>query len=249
MKLLITSILQQKAHGNVKFFHHTIHGLMRVNHTSFFCYSTIHMYKLPDLDYKYDALEPHIDEKTMIIHHTMHHRGYVDKLNAHMKTKEIVSDDIITLQVEIDPSDKVLRDNGGGHFNHGLFWMVMTDDKHKRNISNYKHINKRIEDKWGSVEAFYDKFEERALSVFGSGWTWLIVNKNRDLEIVTTSNQDNPLMSRVEGVKKGIPIIALDVWEHAYYLKYQKNRNTYIRAFFNVINWDFVNELSSTFDR
>lgn len=207
------------------------------------------MYKLPELNYHYGALEPYIDEKTMRIHHTMHHQGYVDKLNAHIESRGLTTDDIITLQGEIDPSDKVLRDNGGGHFNHGFFWMVMTDDEEKRDINNYDHIRQRIVDRWGSVDSFYNEFEKRALSVFGSGWAWLIVDKERDLEIVTTTNQDNPLMSRVEGVKRGIPIIALDVWEHAYYLKYQNKRNSYIRAFFNVINWEFVDKIASLYTK
>ena len=220
-----------------------------MDQAAFFCDSTIQMYKLPELNYQYDALEPHIDEKTMRIHHTMHHQGYVNKLNAHMESRGLITDDIITLQGEIDSSDKVLRDNGGGHFNHGFFWMVMTDDEDKRDINNYDHIRQRIVDRWGSVESFFVEFEKRALGVFGSGWAWLIVDKDRDLEIVTTTNQDNPLMSRVEGVKRGIPIIALDVWEHAYYLKYQNKRNSYIRAFFNVINWEFVDKIASLYTK
>ena len=141
----------------------------------------------------------------------------------------------------IKSTDTPLRNNGGGHFNHTFFWKVMTQDKKKRDINNYPYINLILE-KWKTIDNFLNEFEEKALSVFGSGWAWLIVNNKGKLEIVTTSNQDNPLMTRIRGIKHGIPILGLDVWEHAYYLKYQNKRNSYIRAFFNVINWDFVNE-------
>ena len=199
------------------------------------------MYKLPKLNYTYSQLEPYIDRKTMRIHYTKHHQGYVNKLNAYFKKHNLRKVDLTKLQSMIKSTDTPLRNNGGGHFNHTFFWKVMTQDKKKRDINNYPYINLILE-KWKTIDNFLDEFEEKALSVFGSGWAWLIVNNKGKLEIVTTSNQDNPLMSRIRGIKHGIPILGLDVWEHAYYLKYQNKRNSYIRAFFNVINWDFVNE-------
>jgi len=199
------------------------------------------MYKLPKLNYTYSQLEPYIDRKTMRIHYTKHHQGYVNKLNAYFKKHNLRKVDLTKLQSMIKSTDTPLRNNGGGHFNHTFFWKVMTQDKKKRDINNYPYINLILE-KWKTIDNFLDEFEEKALSVFGSGWAWLIVNNKGKLEIVTTSNQDNPLMTRIRGIKHGIPILGLDVWEHAYYLKYQNKRNSYIRAFFNVINWDFVNE-------
>ena len=199
------------------------------------------MYKLPKLNYTYSQLEPYIDRKTMRIHYTKHHQGYVNKLNAYFKKHNLRKVDLTKLQSMIKSADTPLRNNGGGHFNHTFFWKVMTQDKKKRDINNYPYINLILE-KWKTIDNFLNEFEEKALSVFGSGWAWLIVNNKGKLEIVTTSNQDNPLMTRIRGIKHGIPILALDVWEHAYYLKYQNKRNSYIRAFFNVINWDFVNE-------
>lgn len=199
------------------------------------------MYKLPKLNYTYSQLEPYIDRKTMRIHYTKHHQGYVNKLNAYFKKHNLRKIDLTKLQSMIKSTDTPLRNNGGGHFNHTFFWKVMTQDKKKRDLNNYPYINLILE-KWKTIDNFLDEFEEKALSVFGSGWAWLIVNNKGKLEIVTTSNQDNPLMTRIRGIKHGIPILGLDVWEHAYYLKYQNKRNSYIRAFFNVINWDFVNE-------
>ena len=199
------------------------------------------MYKLPKLNYTYSQLEPYIDRKTMRIHYTKHHQGYVNKLNAYFKKNNLRKVDLTKLQSMIKSTDTPLRNNGGGHFNHTFFWKVMTQDKKKRDINNYPYINLILE-KWKTIDNFLDEFEEKALSVFGSGWAWLIVNNKGKLEIITTSNQDNPLMTRIRGIKHGIPILGLDVWEHAYYLKYQNKRNSYIRAFFNVINWDFVNE-------
>jgi Fe-Mn family superoxide dismutase len=199
------------------------------------------MYKLPKLNYTYSQLEPYIDRKTMKIHYTKHHQGYINKLNAYFKKHNLRKIDLTKLQSMIKSTDTPLRNNGGGHFNHTFFWKVMTQDKKKRDINNYPYINLILQ-KWKTIDNFLDEFEEKALSVFGSGWAWLIVNNKGKLEIVTTSNQDNPLMTRIRGIKHGIPILGLDVWEHAYYLKYQNKRNSYIRAFFNVINWDFVNE-------
>ena len=199
------------------------------------------MYKLPKLNYTYSQLEPSTDRKTTRIHYTKHHQGYVNKLNAYFKKHNLRKVDLTKSQSMITSTDTPLRNNGGGHFNHTFFWKVMTQDKKKRDINNYPYINLILQ-KWKTIDNFLNEFEDKALSVFGSGWAWLIVNNKGKLEIVTTSNQDNPLMTRIRGIKHGIPILGLDVWEHAYYLKYQNKRNSYIRAFFNVINWDFVNE-------
>ena len=200
------------------------------------------MYKLPKLDYPYSGLEPYIDRKTMKIHLTKHHQGYVNKLNKYFKDNNLKKIHLILLQHLIKSTETALRDNGGGNFNHTFFWTIMTNNKYNRNINNYPELKNKIEDKFGSMKNFYDEFEKAALSVFGSGWAWLIINKKGKLEIVTTHNQDNPLMTKIRGIKHGIPILGLDVWEHAYYLKYQNKRNSYIRAFFNVINWDTVNK-------
>ena len=195
------------------------------------------MYKLPNLNYTYSQLEPYIDRKTMRIHYTKHHQGYVNKLNAYFKKHNLRKIDLTKLQSMIKSTDTPLRNNGGGHFNHTFFWKVMTQDKKKRDINNYPYINLILE-KWKTIDNFLDEFEEKALSVFGSGWAWLIVNNKGKLEIVTTSNQDNPLMTRIRGIKHGIPILGLDVWEHGYYLKYQNKRNSYkpFRARFRICN-------------
>jgi len=199
-------------------------------------------YKLPKLDYGYSQLEPYIDRETMRIHYTKHHQGYVDKLNAYFVEKGLKKIDIRELQGKIKSGDTALRHNGGGNFNHTLFWTFMTNKKRKRDIDNYPQIANAILYTWGSMKNFYDDFSSKALSVFGSGWAWLIVDGKGKLKIVTTYNQDNPLMKRIKSIKHGIPILGLDVWEHAYYLKYQNKRGSYIDAFFHVINWEEVNK-------
>jgi len=201
------------------------------------------MYKLPTLNYGYNELEPHIDCDTMKIHHTMHHQGYISKLNKYAEEKKMIPYNISQLQSNIDPSDIIMRSCGGGHFNHSFFWNVMTPDNTKREIDNYKLIKSRIIDRWGSINNFYDEFEKKSMELFGSGWSWLIINSDGVLEITTTSNQDNPLMIKIDNIRSGIPVIALDIWEHAYYLKYQNKRDLYIKAFFNVINWEFADKI------
>jgi Fe-Mn family superoxide dismutase len=201
------------------------------------------MYKLPELNYEYDKLEPYIDSATMKIHHTMHHQGYITKLNKYVDENKISPCSIACLQSNIDPSNSVMRNNAGGHFNHSFFWKAMTPDDMKRDINNYKLIKDRIIDKWGTVDNFYNEFEKKSLNLFGSGWTWLIIGPDDTLNIITTSNQDNPLMAKIDGVQKGVPVIVLDVWEHAYYLKYKNDRNSYIKSFLHVINWDFADKI------
>jgi Fe-Mn family superoxide dismutase len=200
------------------------------------------MYTLPKLSYKYNGLQPYIDTRTMKIHHTLHHQGYINKLNKYMDDVGKKKININILQATIKPRETLLRNNGGGHFNHSFFWKNMTNKVSQRKVENYPAIYNKIIKKWGDMETFYKDFEIAALSVFGSGWCWLILNGYGELEIVTTKNQDNPLMGGIKSLKHGKPILALDVWEHAYYLKYQNKRNSYIRAYFNVINWKFAND-------
>tara|TARA_Y100000310_G_scaffold345268_1_gene463263 strand:- start:22357 stop:22962 length:606 start_codon:yes stop_codon:yes gene_type:complete len=194
-------------------------------------------HELPKLPYPYNALEPHIDKQTMNIHHTKHHRGYVDKLNAAVEGTEFEDMDINEIVKNLDevPEDKqtAVRNNGGGHANHSLFWKIMSPNGGgfpSGKVQEAMHL------KWGAFDKFKEEFSNAALARFGSGWAWLVVSGGK-LEIMSTANQDNPL---TEGK---IPILGLDVWEHAYYLKYQNKRPDYVEAFFNVINWEKVNEL------
>ena len=196
------------------------------------------MYTLPKLDFKYDSLEPYIDKKTMMLHHTKHHQTYIDNLNNYMKKNSIKFIDIENLQDLIKPSEFVLRNNGGGHYNHSFFWKCLTPIKYKQNIKKYDILNEILKN-WNTLDLFYEEFIEKALSVFGSGWVWLI-KQNNSLKLITTSNQDNPLMKKIKDIEHGKPILCLDVWEHAYYLKYKNERVKYIKAFLNIINWKFV---------
>lgn len=202
------------------------------------------MFTLPQLSYDYAALEPHIDAKTMEIHHTKHHQAYVDNLNKAIEGTELEGKSIE--EICKTGTDKTpVRNNGGGHWNHTFFWDILTPGGSKEPVGNVKQA---IED-FGGFEKFKEVFTEAAKGRFGSGWAWLIKNSNGELEITSTPNQDNPLMPVAE--KQGTPILGLDVWEHAYYLNYQNRRPDYIGAFWNVINWDKVeekfNESNSTF--
>lgn len=192
-------------------------------------------FELPKLEYAYDALEPHIDKETMEIHHTKHHNTYVTKLNDAVVGTEFENVSIEDLMKRIDevPADKktAVVNNGGGHYNHSLFWTLLAPGKEAKG-----EVVDAIESKFGSLDAFKQEFADAAAGRFGSGWAWLVVN-NGELEVTSTPNQENPLM---EGKT---PILGLDVWEHAYYLNYQNKRPDYIAAFWNVVNWDKVNEL------
>ncbi|MDJ1111297.1 MULTISPECIES: superoxide dismutase [Macrococcus] len=192
-------------------------------------------FELPKLEYAYDALEPHIDKETMEIHHTKHHNTYVTKLNDAVAGTEFENVSIEDLMKRIDevPADKktAVVNNGGGHYNHSLFWTLLAPGKEAKG-----EVVDAIESKFGSLDAFKQEFADAAAGRFGSGWAWLVVN-NGELEVTSTPNQENPLM---EGKT---PILGLDVWEHAYYLNYQNKRPDYIAAFWNVVNWDKVNEL------
>lgn len=187
-------------------------------------------FTLPALPFAYNALEPYIDEPTMRLHHGKHHQGYIDKLNTADWTGFTYSPQLGTLCKQINlNSSALIRNNMGGHYNHSLFWQLLSPQAMSTSFS------KHIEMAFGSVEAFKTQFTEAALKHFGSGWCWLVVAENRSLKICTTPNQDNPLMEIAQ--TKGKPVLALDLWEHAYYLKYQNRRAEYIQNWFSVINW------------
>jgi len=193
---------------------------------------------LPDLPYAYDALEPHIDARTMEIHHGKHHAGYTAKLNAAVEGTANEGKSITDILKGLDMSNGALRNNGGGYYNHNLFWEVMTPNGGGAPSGD---LAAAIDKAYGSFEGFKDAFSNAAATQFGSGWAWLCVHKGGAVEVCSTPNQDNPLMPGVSC--EGTPILGLDVWEHAYYLNYQNRRPDYINAFFNVINWDKVSEL------
>ena len=192
-------------------------------------------FNLPQLEYSYDALEPHIDARTMEIHHSKHHQGYTNKLNAAIEGTENESKNILDILSELDMSNMALRNNAGGYYNHKLFWEVMNPVSENMMSDELKSA---IVDSFGSFENFKDIFSKAAATRFGSGWAWLCV-KNGKLDVCSTPNQDNPLMP--DGCE-GTPILGLDVWEHAYYLNYQNRRPDYINAFFEVINWGVVSK-------
>jgi len=192
-------------------------------------------FKLPQLNYSYDALEPHIDARTMEIHHSKHHNGYTNNLNAAIAGTELETKSIESILENLDMENKVVRNNGGGFYNHSLFWSIMSPQG-KKELSG--ELNESILQAFGSFENFKSAFSKAAATQFGSGWAWLCVHKGGRVEVCSTPNQDNPLMSGVSC--GGTPILGLDVWEHAYYLNYQNRRPDYIEAFFSVINWGEV---------
>jgi Fe-Mn family superoxide dismutase len=191
-------------------------------------------FKLPPLGYAFDALEPHIDAQTMTLHYEKHHGAYVQKLNEFAKTvpelgttpvdKTLIDAAYVPLQIQ-----KQVKDNLGGHWNHTFFWQLMTPGGAKQPGSALKSA---IENEYSDIEKFKERFNEVALARFGSGWAWLIVNKNRKLEISSTANQDTPIEAGVR------PVLGVDLWEHAYYLKYQNRRADYLKAWWNTVNWD-----------
>jgi superoxide dismutase, Fe-Mn family len=195
-------------------------------------------FKLPQLPYAIDALEPHIDAKTMEIHHGKHHAGYTAKLNGALEGSAMESDTIETILQNMDMSNAALRNNGGGYYNHCLFWEVMGPNGGGTPAGA---LAEAIDAAFGSFEDFKTAFSNAAATQFGSGWAWLCVQKGGAVEVCSSANQDNPLMPGIGC--GGIPILGLDVWEHAYYLNYQNRRPDYIGAFFNVINWEKVSEL------
>ncbi len=197
-------------------------------------------FKLPDLPYAFDALEPHIDARTMEIHHGKHHAGYTNKLNAAIEGTELEGMKIEDILANVSKYSTAVRNNGGGYYNHNLFWKVMSPDGGGE-PSPQMNIHKAIARDFGSYENFKSEFSKAAATRFGSGWAWLCTDKNDRLFIMSTPNQDNPLMDLAD--RHGTPVLGLDVWEHAYYLNYQNRRPDYINAFFNVINWQAVSEM------
>lgn len=196
-------------------------------------------FQLPDLPYAFDALEPHIDARTMEIHHGKHHAGYTNNLNAAIKDTDLEKMKIEDILANVSKYSGAVRNNGGGYYNHSLFWSVMAPDGGGE-PSERMNIHKAIVRDFGSFENFKKEFSAAAATRFGSGWAWLCVDSNDKLFICSTANQDNPLMDVVP--ENGTPILGLDVWEHAYYLNYQNRRPDYISAFFNVINWKEVTQ-------
>ncbi|PIO08693.1 superoxide dismutase [Candidatus Pacearchaeota archaeon CG10_big_fil_rev_8_21_14_0_10_34_12] len=196
------------------------------------------VFELPELGYGYDALEPFIDARTMEIHHTKHHKAYADNFNKALEGHEEIqgksAEEIIAnINFVSEKIKTAIRNNGGGYINHNFFWTILKKDTEIKG-----EILEEIKKAFGGFEEFKTKFGEEAMKVFGSGWAWLVLNpQSKTLEIVQTRNQDSPLS---EGK---IPLLAIDVWEHAYYLKYQNKRVEYVENFFNVINWDKVNEI------
>ena len=193
-------------------------------------------FELPKLHYSYNSLEPHIDARTMEIHHTKHHAGYTAKLNAAITDTPLAQHSIEEILSNLDMSNAAVRNNGGGFYNHCLFWRVMSPVANTLSGALAEAINRSF----GSFDQFKVAFSTAAATQFGSGWAWLCAKKGGDLEVCSTPNQDNPLMPGVGC--DGTPILGLDVWEHAYYLNYQNRRPDYIDAFFSVINWKVVAE-------
>ncbi|AXJ12613.1 superoxide dismutase SodA [Streptococcus pluranimalium] len=192
---------------------------------------------LPELPYAYDALEPHFDAETMTLHHDKHHATYVNNANAALEKHPEIGEDLEALLSDVNsiPEDirQALINNGGGHLNHALFWELLSPEK----TEITEDVKAAIDEAFGSLDAFQEKFTAAATTRFGSGWAWLVVDADGKLEVTSTPNQDTPLM---EGKK---PILGLDVWEHAYYLNYRNVRPNYIKAFFEIINWNKVDEL------
>jgi Fe-Mn family superoxide dismutase len=195
-------------------------------------------FELPQLPYANDALEPHIDAKTMEIHHGKHHNGYTTKLNGALEGSGMESDTIESILENLDMNNGALRNNGGGYYNHCLFWQVMSPNG---GGTPSGALAQAIDAAYGSFEDFKTTFSNAAATQFGSGWAWLCVLQGGKVEVCSSANQDNPLMPGIGC--GGTPILGLDVWEHAYYLNYQNRRPDYINAFFNVINWEKVSEL------
>ncbi len=192
-------------------------------------------FELPKLAYAYDALEPTIDARTMEIHHTKHHQAYVDNLNNAIAGTDLEGKSIEEIQ-KTGTDKPAVRNNGGGHYNHTLFWELLTPGGSKEPVGNVKAEIEKI----GGFEKFKEDFSNAAKTRFGSGWAWLVKNSDGSVTVTSTPNQDNPLMPVAD--VQGTPILGLDVWEHAYYLNYQNRRPDYVSAFFDVINWDKVEE-------
>ncbi len=194
-------------------------------------------FSVPDLPYAYDALEPHIDEATMRVHHDKHHQAYVDKANAALEGTEWADADVEDVLKSLGdlPADKqaAVRNNGGGHYNHTLFWQMMSPDGGGEPSGE---LAEAINSAFGSFDAFKEEFKNAGIGQFGSGWAWLVKNADGSVAVAKTPNQDSPISDGQT------PLLGADVWEHAYYLKYQNKRPEYLDAFWNVVNWDYVAE-------
>ena len=191
-------------------------------------------FELPSLPYAYDALEPHIDARTMEIHHTKHHAAYINKVNAAIEGTDMADKSLEEI-FQMMGDNVAVRNNGGGTYNHNLFWKVMSPTGGGEPSGD---VAKAINDAYGSLSSFKETFNNAAATRFGSGWAWLCIHDGGRVEVCSTANQDNPLMPNVGC--SGTPILGLDVWEHAYYLNYQNRRPDYINAFWNVVNWEEV---------
>ena len=192
-------------------------------------------FSLPELNFPYDALEPSIDAKTMEIHHSKHHNGYTNNLNNAIKDTDLDSVSIEDILTNLDMSNKALRNNAGGYYNHKLFWEVISPNKNNGISPEFLEL---INNSFGSMEEFSSQFSKAAATQFGSGWAWLCAFPDGSLKVCATANQDNPLMPGIGC--GGTPILGVDVWEHAYYLNYQNRRVDYISAFIDLINWEVV---------
>lgn len=198
-------------------------------------------FELPKLPYAYDALEPHIDARTMEIHHSKHHNGYTTNLNNAIEGTDLEGKTIENILINLDMNNAAVRNNGGGFYNHSLFWTIMSPNGGGKPSGE---LADAIDSSFGSFDVFKVEFAKAAATRFGSGWAWLCINKDGKLEVCSSANQDNPLMPGIGC--EGTPILGLDVWEHAYYLNYQNRRPDYIEAFFNVINWTEVTRRFAT---
>lgn len=188
------------------------------------------------LKYSYKSIEPFIDEKTMFLHYNKHYKGYIEKFNKAIKNRENVHDNLEDIIKHISSYSKVVRNNAGGAYNHSLFWKMLSPKK----IEIPEKLENQIAKKYGSLDGFKEKFLEMGLKSFGSGWIWLVLTKKNNLKIMFTPNQDNPLMNIFKN--GGYPLLGLDLWEHAYYLKYKNDKEKYINNFWDSVNWNFVNE-------
>ena len=195
-------------------------------------------YEIPKLPYEWNALEPYIDSRTMEVHHTKHHQTYVDKLNQALAGTDLTKQSLENLLRKVSKHGSAVRNHGGGHYNHSLFWPMLSATAGKKPVST---LAAAINKKFGSLNRFREEFSQAATAHFGSGWAWLCIDKHGNLFVCTTPNQDNPIMDVVDPSCQGTPILGLDVWEHAYSLQYQNRRSAYIEAFWNIVNWEEVN--------
>lgn len=198
------------------------------------------MFELPPLPYEYDALEPYIDQQTVQVHHDKHHAAYTANFNNALKGTPLEGKSLFDIFMEVEKYPAAVRNNAGGYVNHNLYWKIMGPEGLAPAPTG--QLAKAIDKTFGSFEGFREKFAAAAMGQFGSGWAWLIVEPQGELAIVSTPNQDNPMML-LEGKQKGFPILLIDIWEHAYYLKYQNRRAEYVDNFFKLINWSAVESL------